>query len=448
MITKLIKELPRAIFISISIFLVLLIIRFLSGVRIEFNSSLLINFSYTTLYGFMLYYANAILFMKLDEIFSKERFNSKRILIGFIGSFIISVGVIFLLRIFEDVIIEGSSLTLFFEKEKFSNYLVTIIMTFVVTLAFHTFYFYKAYQESRLKEQKIIAGTANAKFESLKNQIDPHFLFNSLNVLSSLIEENPENAQQFTTSLSKIYRYVLEQKDKELVTVSEELTFAKTYMKLLKMRFENSITFELPTDFENPDAKVVPLSLQLLLENTIKHNVVSENKPLHIKIYIKDNFLVVENNLQKKEVLQDRKGVGLQNIVSRYAILSERKVLIDETKETFAVYLPILTKQISIMETTNTFNENTSYFRAKERVEKIKGFYGNLASYCLVIPILIIINLTTNSNGFQWFWFPMLGWGLGVLFHAFETFGYGKSWEEKKIQEILNKQNNTNNKWK
>lgn len=448
MITKLIKELPRAFFISISIFLVLLIIRFLSGVRIEFNSSLLINFSYTTLYGFMLYYANAILFMKLDEIFSKERFNSKRILIGFIGSFIISVGVIFLLRIFEDVIIEGSSLTLFFEKEKFSNYLVTIIMTFVVTLAFHTFYFYKAYQESRLKEQKIIAGTANAKFESLKNQIDPHFLFNSLNVLSSLIEENPENAKQFTTSLSKIYRYVLEQKDKELVTVSEELTFAKTYMKLLKMRFENSITFELPTDFENPDAKVVPLSLQLLLENTIKHNVVSENKPLHIKIYIKDNFLVVENNLQKKEVLQDRKGVGLQNIVSRYAILSERKVLIDETKETFAVYLPILTKQISIMETTNTFNENTSYFRAKERVEKIKGFYGNLASYCLVIPILIIINLTTNSNGFQWFWFPMLGWGLGVLFHAFETFGYGKSWEEKKIQEILNKQNNTNNKWK
>jgi hypothetical protein len=386
--------------------------------------------------------------MKLDEIFSKERFNRKRILIGFIGSFIISVGVIFLLRIFEDVIIEGSSLALFFEKEKFSNYLVTIIITFIVTLAFHAFYFYKAYQESRLKEQKIIAGTANAKFESLKNQIDPHFLFNSLNVLSSLIEENPENAQQFTTSLSKIYRYVLEQKDKELVTVSEELTFAKTYMKLLKMRFENSITFELPTDFENHDAKVVPLSLQLLLENTIKHNVVSENKTLHIKIYIKDNFLVVENNLQKKEVLQDRKGVGLQNIVSRYAILSERKVLIDETKETFAVYLPILTKQISIMETTNTFNENTSYLRAKERVEKIKGFYGNLASYCVVIPVLIIINLTTNSNGFQWFWFPMLGWGLGVLFHAFETFGYGKSWEEKKIQEILNKQNNTNNKWK
>jgi sensor histidine kinase YesM len=459
MINQLIKQLPRAIFISVLIFIILSLIDIING-NLKFNSSsaydfgysigyiIGVRFLYNLLYGLSLYYANAIVFMYLDEIFKIERFTPKRILIGFLSSFVISVFVIFLLRIFEDVIIEKETLLEFFKSESISNYLVSIIITFFVTLAIHAFYFYKAYQETKLKEQKIIAGTANAKFESLKNQIDPHFLFNSLNVLSSLIEENPENAQQFTTSLSKIYRYVLEQKDKELVTVSEELAFAKTYMKLLKMRFENSITFELPSDFENPDAKVVPLSLQLLLENTIKHNVVSENKPLHIKIYIKDNFLVVENNLQKKEVLQDRKGVGLQNIVSRYAILSERKVLIDENKETFAVYLPILTKQISIMETTTTFNENTSYLRAKERVEKLKGFYGNLASYCIVIPILIIINLNTNSNGFQWFWFPMLGWGMGLTFHAFETFGFGKSWEEKKIQEILNKQKDTNNKWK
>jgi len=447
MVHKLIKELPRAIFISVGIFLVLLLIRWLTGVKIEFNSGLLVNFGYTVLYGFTLYFANAFLFMKLDEVFSKERFNRKRIIIGFTGSFLISILAIFLLRIFEDVIIEGKTFAAFFEEEKFSNYLVTIIITFIVTLAFHAFYFYKAYQESRLKEQKIIAGTANARFESLKNQIDPHFLFNSLNVLSSLIEENPDNAQRFTTSLSKIYRYVLEQKDKELVTVQEELAFAKTYMNLLKMRFENSITFELPENIELEEAKVVPLSLQLLLENTIKHNVVSENKPLHIKIYFKDNYLVVENNLQKKEVLQDRKGVGLQNIVSRYAILSERKVLIDENNDSFAVYLPILTKQINIMETQNTYHQDTAFFRAKERVEKLKGFYGNLVSYLIIIPILIIINLN-SSNEFQWFWFPMLGWGMGLTFHAFETFGFARTWEEKKIQEILNKQNTTNNKWK
>jgi hypothetical protein len=265
-------------------------------------------------------------------------------------------------------------------------------------------------------------------------------------VLSSLIEENPESAQKFTTSLSKVYRYVLEQKDKELVSVAEELKFAKTYMNLLKMRFENSITFEIPEGFDNEEAKVVPLSLQLLLENCIKHNIVSEAKPLHVKISIENNQLVVTNNLQKKEVLSDRKGVGLQNIVNRYAILTKRTVLVEENEQEFKIFLPILTKQITIMETQNIYNENLAYQRAKDKVEQLKGFYGNLISYCIVIPVLIIINLQ-SSNNFQWFWFPMLGWGMGLTFHALETFGYGKSWEERKINELMNKDDNSKN-WK
>jgi hypothetical protein len=450
---QLIKEIPRAIVISFTIFFVLLVVRIITGNKIQFDYYLLVNFGYTMLYSLSLYYANAAIFIYLDKIFKTDRFIPKRIVIGFIASFLVSIIVIFLLRIFEDVLVEGSSFSAFLNNEEMSNYLVAIIVTFFVTLAFHAFYFYKAYTENKVKEQKVIAGTASAQFESLKNQIDPHFLFNSLNVLSSLIEENPDNAQKFTTSLSKIYRYVLEQKDKELVPVEEELAFAKTYMNLLKMRFENSITYELPTDedwiassLSMTEAKVVPLSLQLLLENTIKHNVVSETKPLHIKIYFENSYLIVENNLQKKEILQERKGVGLQNIVNRYALISERKVLVEETQIEFKVKIPILTKQIAIMETKNIYSENMSFIRAKERVEKLKGFYGNLISYCCVIPLLIFINI--QSGGFQWFWLPVLGWGMGVSFHAFETFGYGKSWEEKKIQEILNKENSTTNKWK
>ena len=450
---QLIKEIPRAIVISFTIFFVLLLVRIITGNKIQFDYYLLVNFVYTMLYSLSLYFANAAIFIYLDKIFKTDRFIPKRIVIGFIASFLVSIIVIFLLRIFEDVLVEGSSFSAFLNNEEMSNYLVAIIVTFFVTLAFHAFYFYKAYTENKVKEQKVIAGTASAQFESLKNQIDPHFLFNSLNVLSSLIEENPDNAQKFTTSLSKIYRYVLEQKDKELVPVEEELAFAKTYMNLLKMRFENSITFDLPTDedwiasfLSMAEAKVVPLSLQLLLENTIKHNVVSETKPLHIKIYFENSYLIVENNLQKKEILQERKGVGLQNIVNRYALISERKVLVEETQTEFKVKIPILTKQIAIMETKNIYNENMAFIRAKERVEKLKGFYGNLTSYCFVIPVLAFINI--QSGGFQWFWFPMLGWGMGLSFHAFETFGYGKSWEEKKIQEILNKENSTTNKWK
>lgn len=446
MFDKLFKEIPRAILITILIFGIIILIRWMNGSEIIFNRNLAINFGYTVLYSLSIYLANALLFIKLDEIFEKERFTKKRVIAGFILSFTLSIFMIFLLRLIEDVGIEGKTFNQFFSEERASNYVVSSIITLIVTLGFHTFYFFKAIQDKKVTEHKIIANTASAQFESLKNQIDPHFLFNSLNVLSSLIEENPEKAQKFTTSLSKVYRYVLEQKDKELVSVEEELIFAKTYMNLLKMRFENSISFELPETSELFQGKVVPLSLQLLLENCIKHNIVSENKPLHIKISIENNELIIENNLQKKENLQTRKGVGIDNIVNRYAILTDRNVKISETDFSFKVYLPILTKQIQIMNTPVSNNQDLAYMNALNRVKKIKEFYGSLISYCVIIPILIIINTLTSD--FQWFWFPLLGWGMGLIFHGFSVFGFAKNWEENKIREILNEENKMTNKFK
>lgn len=440
------REIVKAVVIGIVIFAILQGVNIVITRSLPSLLSLKWNFIYTMLYSVVLYFANALIFIQLDKHFEKNRFHLKRLVIGFLASFLVSGLAIFFLRMLEDVGFENKTIQEFIQNEMPANYVVAMVITIIVSLVIHLVYFYKSYQENKLKEQKIIAGTASAQFESLKNQIDPHFLFNSLNVLSSLIEENPESAQKFTTSLSKVYRYVLEQKDKELVSVAEELKFAKTYMNLLKMRFENSITFEIPEDFDNEEAKVVPLSLQLLLENCIKHNVVSEAKPLHIKISIESGQLVITNNLQKKEVLQDRKGVGLQNIVNRYGILTKRKVLVEENENEFKVLLPILTKQISIMETQNIYNENLAYQRAKDKVEQLRGFYGNLISYCVVIPFLIFINLRTSN--FQWFWFPMLGWGMGLTFHALETFGYGKSWEERKIKELMNKKENNSKNWK
>ncbi len=439
------KNILKTILLTITIFIVLQLLNLVLGNTFHFNIKLLVQFGFVALYTFSLTFANSLLYSYLDKIFSTDRFSKKRLIVGFMSSFLVSLLVIFLLRIFEELVVNRNSLDYFMSNEKAANYVTAIIITFIVTLSLYAFHFYKAFNENKVKEQKIIAGTANAKFESLKNQIDPHFLFNSLNVLSSLIEENPDNAKKFTTSLSKIYRYVLEQKDKDLVTVQEELNFAKTYMNLLKMRFENSISFELSENYDNPEARVVPLSLQLLLENTIKHNIVSEQKPLHIKIFVKDNYLVIQNDLQKKEILQDRQGVGLQNIISRYAILTQRKVIVNQSEKEFAVHLPILTKQVSIMDTTLNQFENTAYYRAKKRVEELRGFYGNLISYCCVIPILIFINLTYMPQ-FQWFWFSLCGWGFGVLMHAFKVFGYGHSWEERKIKEILEK-GNTRNNW-
>lgn len=439
------KELRRVIKLTLIIFAVIQLINVMMGSQIDLDQKLLVNFVFTALYTFSLYGANYILFLKLDSYFV-DRFSIKRIVLGFIGSFVFSLVVIFLMHVFEEVLYNKNTFEDFLANEKPINYLPAIVITFFVTLSIYAISFYKAYNENKVKEQKIIAGTANAKFESLKNQIDPHFLFNSLNVLSSLIEENPDNAQRFTTSLSKVYRYVLEQKDKELVSVEEELAFAKTYMNLLQMRFEDSLEYELQVINPDPESKVVPLSLQLLLENAVKHNVISAQKPLKIQIYIESGFLVIQNDYQKKEVLQDRQGVGLQNIINRYAIITKRKVMIEQNEKTFIVKIPILTKQTTVMEATANYNENNAYFRAKKRVEELKGFYGNLISYCCVIPFLIFINLKFSPQ-FHWFWFSALGWGFGLTMHALKVYGYSSNWEERKIKEILEKEN-TNKKWK
>ncbi len=429
------RQLPRLLLLSAAIFGVVIVLNLVLGNAVTWGTNTFIQFLFTTLYTLALYYANAVTFQYLDKVFESNRFSIKRMILGFVLSFIISVGTIFLLRVFEEVVVNNNSFAIYWEAEKAQNYLFAIVITFFITLSLYAFYFYKAYQETRLQEQKVIAGTASAKFESLKNQIDPHFLFNSLNVLSSLIEENPENAQRFTISLSKVYRYVLEQKDKEVVSVSEELAFAKVYLNLLKMRFENSLSYELPEFPVDTNLMVVPLSLQLLLENAVKHNVVSDLKPLHVKITIEGNELVVKNDLQKKEVLGSNIGVGLQNIVSRYSIITNRKLKVLKDEQTFEVRLPILSE---ITRQDMDVDDFSAYRNAEKKMLAIKGFYSHLISYIVVISGLAILNLVT-SPGYLWFLWPALGWGIGLAIHGFGVFNFlpfvTRSWEKRKIQE-------------
>tara|TARA_R100000935_G_C2815622_1_gene157162 strand:+ start:277 stop:1422 length:1146 start_codon:yes stop_codon:yes gene_type:complete len=365
----------------------------------------------------------------------------KRIVTGVLGSIGLTILAYFFCRAIHLIYFESLyNFDEFLTNEKIGNYLFPLLFTAIISLSFHLIYFYKALQEKRVVEQKIIAGTASAKFDALKNQLDPHFLFNSLNVLTSLIEENPSAAQKFTTSLSKTYRYVLEQKNKDLVELSEEIMFARTYLNLLKVRFEDGIKCSIPSDFKLEGAKVVPLSLQLLLENAVKHNKVSPTHPLHIEIYEDKNELVIKNNLQKKEILDKGSKVGLINIQQRYALLTERKVQIITSKKYFEVRLPLLTKNIEIMEKEVAWSTDQSYLRAQEKVKKLKSFYGSLTSYCIIIPALAIFNML-SSNAFPWVIFPALGWGIGLIFHGIEVFGYnpllGKDWEDKKIKEFM-----------
>jgi len=400
-----------------------------------------ITFLISAMYSFIIGVGNGVINEFLNKKFPWSEETKKRAVLSIISIVIANFVLVYLCNYINFVIIQKVATTeqFFGGDYNFRNWFM-INIALLISAFLHAKSFMSELSKTSKKEvveQKLIAKSANAQFESLKNQLDPHFLFNSLNVLSSLIDENPNQAQKFTASMSKIYRYVLEQKDKELVTVEEEIEFAKTYCELLKTRFEDSVDFEFNVEKEDLRKFVVPLSLQLLLENCIKHNFATSSKPLLIKVFSENKTLCIENNLQARELIKESAGIGLANIVQRYALLTKENVFIEKSEDYFKVKLPILFGKPKIV-SEKIEDGDKAYKKAKKRVEEIKGFYSNLISYCIVIPFLIFINLTTNSRN-HWFWFPLLGWGIGVATHAFQVFGVGESWQEKKIREIMNK---------
>lgn len=181
-----------------------------------------------------------------------------------------------------------------------------------------------------------------AQFEILKSQVNPHFLFNSLNVLSSLIYIDQKKAAKFVRQLSKVYRYVLEIKDRDIIAIEEELPFIESYIYLLKTRFDQNLSVDLAIS-ENAKRKMIaPMAIQLLLENAIKHNVISKTKPLTINISEIDDSLEISNNLQLKSSREKSSNTGLNNIRKRYEYLSSQKIEILETDELFSVKIPLL----------------------------------------------------------------------------------------------------------
>ncbi|MDP2452983.1 MULTISPECIES: 2TM domain-containing protein [unclassified Kaistella] len=394
----------------------------------------------SALYSFTIAIGNGVVNDYLNKRYSWVEDTKKRTILGVISTVIVNVILVFICNYINFILFQKGNVSEFFSGNMgFFNWF-TINVALFISAVLHAKGFVEAWKSSTKQEvvqQKLIAKSANAQFESLKNQLDPHFLFNSLNVLSSLIDENPAQAQRFTASMSKIYRYVLEQKDKELVTVEEELNFAKTYCDLLKTRFEDSVSFDFNVNEKDLKFYVVPLSLQLLLENCIKHNFATSSKPLHIKIYSENGNLFIENNLQQREQVKESAGIGLSNIVQRYSLLTKQNVFIEKSATFFKVKIPILTQKITAMNTQPS-SESMAYERASKRVKDLKGFYSSLISYCLVIPFLIFINLRTAPE-YHWFWWPMFGWGLGLSLTAIKVFGISNNWEEKQIQKILDR---------
>ncbi|MFM1878325.1 MAG: hypothetical protein RLZZ241_1191 [Bacteroidota bacterium] len=442
------REFWRATLLGIGIYVVLnwkvflsFLNMLLSGETSALNLSQFTDLGMHLVYCWVLYAVNAYAFRLSFAWFGSRIFSRLYLPLAILGNGAISLISVLLVKILSRWIANESLLGLFRDDE-----LTFVIRVFLIAMLISGLvygYLYNRHREkNRIQEHQFIARDASARFDALKNQLDPHFLFNSLNVLSGLIDEDPRQAQRFTTALSKVYRYVLEQKHKELVSLEEEFDFARTYINLLNMRFEDSLTFSIPENVIQSEGRIVPLSLQLLLENAVKHNVATSAKPLRIEIREGNGVLEVINNLEPRQTRQKSVGVGLQNIQERYRLLSDRKIELHKTESEFRVLLPVLTKRASTVKKQESLIADKRYEKAKAKLEAVKGFYANLTAYILVIPLLIWINYRTTS--FPWAIFPALGWGFGLLMHGMEAYGvnplWGKRWEERKIRELMERE--------
>jgi two-component system, LytTR family, sensor kinase len=227
---------------------------------------------------------------------------------------------------------------------------LNLIYAHLVNLLFHLihaiFFYFREYETQLLAAEENKRLAAQNELALIKNQINPHFLFNNLNVLSALIMQNSTEANKFIEAFSQVYRYILVNQNKEMVMLQDELNFIEPYIFLLEKRFASGLKISVDIADKYLSYSVLPASLQMLIENAIKHNIATKNKPLHIQLKSNGHdTVIVRNNLQLRETVESSTQIGLQNIAKRYEFITGRQMNIEQTSEDFIVTLPIVNVQ-------------------------------------------------------------------------------------------------------
>lgn len=278
---------------------------------------------------------NGMLASYLSRKISWVKFPMKRLIVGILVtvSYTVSIAII---------IVKCWEWSLGFEFSSYNDFIIiSLLITFFISLFLHGREFLLQWKLSAVDAERYQKESMQATYESLKSQVNPHFLFNSLNALTNLVYEDQDKAVKFIKQLSEVYRYVLDTRDKEVVTLSEELKFVESYKYLQRIRFGDKLHISLT--IQNEMFQLAPLALQMLLENAIKHNEISEEHPLMIKVYQQGNTLVVENTLHKRiHTAEDSSRIGLDNIRKRYQFLTDQPVKVKETISQFSVSIPLL----------------------------------------------------------------------------------------------------------
>lgn len=297
------------------------------------------RFFITFVIWLVMWYGNKYVYHIGDRFYSWLKDPGKRFLFGIIASAVYSafamVAVQIVIKYLINIDISGG---------RTDNIIVAIVVSVLVLIVLLFKQFLLSWRELALQEEKMKNEVLSSNFEALKSQVNPHFMFNSLNTLTSLIYQNQDLAAKYVGQLSNVYRSVLTTNNSEVISISEELKTLDSYIFLQSIRFEGRFNMEVELNEEIKERSIPPMALQMLIENCIKHNEITEDQPLQIRVYQEDMMICVKNNIARKTVLPgDKSSVGLTNIKARYKILSDIPVeVIDDGKE-FIVKLPLLT---------------------------------------------------------------------------------------------------------
>lgn len=245
--------------------------------------------------------------------------------------------------VFKDVFAdENPSAQIFASDKLISSNAATLFCTVMVIAIYESIYFMNELRESVQAQEGLKRESLDAQLNALKTQVNPHFLFNNLNTLASIIPEDPAKGVAFVQQLSKVYRHILEVRDETSISLREELDVLKAYVFLLKTRFGDNLDVQIRVPEEKLKQRIAPLSLQILMENAIKHNIVSSSRPLNIDVFTQNGSLLVSNNLQVKNQANEGTGIGLENIRNRYKLLGKRDVEVTNNGDSFTVSVPLI----------------------------------------------------------------------------------------------------------
>lgn len=304
------------------------------------NREIKFSFLYTIMIAFVIWQGNRFLHFSLRTYFDwiNKPLQKIAVLLLTIFFYTVPVSVLLLVGWYKLFTTEAVNWTVITEST-----LIILIAVLFITHIYETVFLVKESENEMIKTEQLERAKAEAELEALKNQIDPHFIFNSLNTLSHLIEEKPQRAKLFNDNLADVYRYILQNKARSLVQLRDEVAFLKSYFLLLQIRFEKAVQLITDIQEETLDQYLVPpISLQILMENAIKHNEFSEADPLIVKITLTPDELVVHNRVKKKTLHKEHSKIGLQNLQERYKLTTSRAITIWEEEKDFTVSLPVL----------------------------------------------------------------------------------------------------------